>query len=140
MSFARHGTLANLESTLAQRHAQFVTSRPGVTAHEDDDLQHMRSSFHMVRDSLLGASRPAAAATFSAASGQRRSPPKAADRVPDYSIAHPVSRPSRDLGLLVDPDHARAHTVYACALQMHCTKSPRAPYLHMHMDMCMHIT
>ena len=142
MAFARHGTLANLESTLAQRHAQFVTSRPGVTAHEDDDLQYMRSSFHTVRDSLLGASRPAAAATFSAASGQRRSPPKAADRVPDYSIAHPVSRPARELGLLVDPDqvpipsntplythtHARARAVYACALQMHCPSS-RAPCL-----------
>ena len=119
MAFARHGTLANLESTLAQRHAQFVTSRPGVTAHEDDDLQYMRSSFHTVRDSLLGASRPAAAATFSAASGQRRSPPKAADRVPDYSIAHPVSRPARELGLLVDPDQVpipRKHAMSMCIL------------------------
>ena len=131
MAFARHGTLANLESTLAQRHAQFVTSRPGVTAHEDDDLQYMRSSFHTVRDSLLGASRPAAAATFSAASGQRRSPPKAADRVPDYSIAHPVSRPARELGLLVDPDQVpipsntysctrtHTHTLYSCILYTH---------------------
>ena len=62
--------MANLESTLAQRHAQFVTSQPVVTTHEDDDLQYMRSSFHAVRDSMLGASRPAPAATFSAASGQ----------------------------------------------------------------------
>ena len=118
MSFARHGTMANLESTLALRQAQFVTSQPGVTTHEDDDLQYMRSSFHSVRDSLLGASRPAAAATFGAASGQRRSPPKAADRVPDYSIAHPVSRPARELGLLVHPDQVPVpctHTDGSCA-------------------------
>ena len=142
MSFARHGAMANLESTLAQRHAQFVTSQPVVTTHEDDDLQYMRSSFHAVRDSMLGASRPAAAATFSAASGQRRSPPKAADRVPDYSIALPVSRPARALGLLLDPDEVPILvrmpcscactyriSAYACALQMHCTRSPRAPSL-----------
>ena len=121
MSFARHGAMANLESTLARRHAQiagessrpdaveFVTSLPGAVAHDDDDLQHMRSSFHAVRDSLLGVSRPKAAATFRAASDQRRPPPRAADRVPDYSIAyavvgHPVPRPARELSLLVEPD------------------------------------
>ena len=127
MSFARHGTMANLESTLALRQAQFVTSQPGVTTHEDDDLQYMRSSFHSVRDSLLGASRPAAAATFGAASGQRRSPPKAADRVPDYSIAHPVSRPARELGLLVHPDQVPIPCTHTAVLMRVHT-----PHMHVH--------
>lgn len=121
MSFARHGAMANLESTLARRHAQmagessrpgaveFVTSQPGAVAHNDDDLQYMRSSFHSVRDSLLGVSRPKAAeSTVRAASDQRRPPPRAADRVPDYSVlrglAYPASRPARELSLLVEPD------------------------------------
>ena len=139
MSFARHGALADLESPLARRHAkmagessqpdavEFVTSRPGAVAHDDDDLQYMRSSFHSVRDSLLGVSRPKAAETFRAASEQRRPPPRAADRVPDYSIAYPVPRPARELSLLVEPDQVVTRQTCPCRICVCTADSLRKP-------------
>lgn len=100
-------TLAHMSSL-----AQFVPM-----ACDDESMDSMRSSFHAVRDSLMGSSQHPAALPHPS-----RSPLKTAARVVNMSL----SRPARELDLLLRT--SSADTMHqAPILRMQCTRRPVDP-------------